>query len=520
VSWSSPEERIRQLEQNLERVTFERDEYRKLYELATLELERVRRHLRMQNKSERVDTAQVQLAFAQVLGMTQVPQELIEQVAAEENRRREEQQAAPSKPRPGHGRRPLPAHLPLERTEVHPPEEERCCAACGEAMRVIGEESSERLDWRPATLVRVQTARIKYACSCQDGGVVTAELPPSPVERGLAGPGLLAHVAISKYEDAMPLHRLAGTFARQGVDIASSTLGDWAAQTADLLRPIPDAMAQDALGAHRIHTDDTGIPILAKGGAQRGHVWVYIADDDHVVFRYTAQRSSEGPRQFFQGYTGYVQADAANLYDWLFRPPQGADRGQALEVGCWSHARRYFVEAVPSDSQRAFVAIGFIRELFHIDAQTRPLPLPEQTALRRARAGPVLDAFKTWLDAAVLEVVPGSPLAAAIGYVRNQWQALNRFVQDGRLRLDNNASERALRRIAVGRKNWLFAGSEAAAERACVLYSLLASCRLHGINAFDYLCDVLVRIGDHPARRVLELAPKYWKHKLQNVHAA
>jgi hypothetical protein len=322
----------------------------------------------------------------------------------------------------------------------------------------------------------------------------------------------MAHVVISKYEDHVPLYRLEQMLAREGVDVARSTMGDWAEQAAALLEPIAKAMAQASLGAHRIHTDDTGIPVQELGGTRRGHVWVYIADDDHVVFRYTQRRKAEGPRDFLSGYKGYVQADAANLYDRLF-----AKDGQALEVGCWAHARRRFVDARLTDEARAMIGIGFIQKLYEADRATAKLPPGQRTAERNARAGPVLDIFRQWLDREALIVLPKAPIADAIGYVRNQWDALNRFRDDWRLRLDNNPAERQLRRVAIGRKNWLFAGSEAGAERTCVLYTLLASCRLHGIKPYDYLRDVLVRVGSHPARDVLSLAPKSWKQQLQQT---
>jgi hypothetical protein len=294
------------------------------------------------------------------------------------------------------------------------------------------------------------------------------------------------------------------------VQVARSTMGDWVEQTASLLEPIAAAMAQACLSAHRIHTDDTGIPVLDRGSARRGHVWVYLADDDHVVFRYTLRRKAEGPREFLRGFTGYVQADAANLYDRLFGRVE-----QAKEVGCWAHARRRFVDAQLTDSGRALIALGFIKKLYEADRSTAKLPPGQRTVDRQARAGPVLDIFRKWLDREALVVLPKAPIAEAIGYVRNQWDALTRFLDDWRLRLDNNPAERQLRRVAIGRKNWLFAGSEAGAERTCVLYTILASCRLHGINPYDYLRDVLVRVGSHPARDVLDLAPKTWKQKLQ-----
>jgi transposase len=515
-------ERIAELEAKLARAAHERDEYRKLYELVVLELERVKRHLRAQNKSERVDAAQVQMAFQQVADLI-LPPELAAQIAASENEAREvEKQRNRNEPRRGpHGRNKLPGHLPVERIEIHPPEALRQCGCCGNAMYAIGEETSEQLDYRPASLVRVQTARIKYACACEQGGVVVASRSDgrgAPVtEKGLAAPGLLAHVVVSKYADHLPLHRMEERFAREGVHLPRSTLCDWVAQVADLLRPLADAMGKAMLSAHRIHTDDTGIPVQAQGRTQKGHVWTYVADDDHVVFRYTPRRKSDGPREFLRGYSGYVQADAANLYDRLYS--EGDDTAGAIEVGCWAHARRRFFEAQITDRDRALIGLGFIKKLYEADRVASNLPPSRRTEERRRLATPVLDAFKAWLDAESLTVLPKAPVADAIGYVRNQWGALTRFLDDARLKLDNNAAERQLRRVAVGRKNWLFAGSDEGAERACVLYSLVASCKLHGVNPFEYLRDVLVRIGEHPARDVLALSPKGWKKPAEDLDA-
>lgn len=494
----------------LKRAEHERDQYQKLYELVTLELERVKRHLRAQNQSERVDAAQVQMAFKEVANLV-VPTVIAEQIARDENAEREKKKTAPP-----HGRNRLPEHLIVERIEVEPPEALRTCSCCGNAMKRIGEEIGEKLDYRPGSFVRVQTARIKYACACDQGGVVIAEVPDAPVDKGLAGPGLLAHVAISKYQDHLPLYRLEDMLAREGVTVARSTMGDWVEQVADLLSPIANAMSRAMISAHRIHTDDTGIPILQKGKTRNGHVWVYVADDDHIVFRYTPRRRGDGPREFLQGYKGYVQADAANLYDRLF----GEVSEGAQEVGCWAHARRYFIKAQLSDSARALVALGFVKELYKVDDAVSAMPERLRTTERARLATPLLDAFKTWLDAQALLVLPKAPIALAIGYVRNQWPALVRFVDDSRLKLDNNTAERALRRVAIGRKNWLFAGTNAAAERSCVIYSLLASCRMHNVNPFDYLRDVLMRVSSHPAADVIALTPKLWKQREQNLDAS
>ncbi len=516
--------RIAELEAKLARASHERDEYRKLYELVLLELERVKRHLRAQNKSERVDADQVQMAFREVADLI-LPPGLAEQIAASENEARdaEDHRKRDGEKRGPHGRNRLPDHLPIETIEIHPPEALRICACCGKSMHSIGNESSEQLDYRPASLVRVRTVRFKYACACEQGGVVVPSRSDgrgAPViEKGLAAPGLLAHVVVSKYADHLPLNRIEERFGREGVHLPRSTLCDWVAQVADLLRPIADAMSRAMLSAHRIHTDDTGIPILAQGRTQKGHVWTYVADDDHVVFRYTPRRKSDGPREFLRGYKGYVQADAANLYDRLYGDG-GEEDGGAIEVGCWAHARRRFFEAQVTDRDRALIGLGFIKRLYEADRVASRAPPSRRTEERQRLAGPVLEAFKAWLDAESLIVLPKAPIADAIGYARNQWGALNRFLEDARLKLDNNAAERQLRRVAVGRKNWLFAGSDEGAERACVLYSLVASCKLHGANPFDYLRDVLVRISDHPARDVLALSPKSWMQAAKDLDAA
>jgi transposase len=511
--------RIAELEAKLARASHERDEYRKLYELVLLELERVKRHLRAQNKSERVDADQVQMAFREVASLI-VPQALAEQIAASENEARESEQRGHRERRGPHGRNKLPGHLPVERIEIHPPEALRQCACCGNAMHRIGEETSVQLDYRPSSLVRVQTARIKYACACEQGGVVVpsrSDGPHAPViEKGLARPGLLAHIVVGKYADHLPLNRMEERFAREGIHLARSTLCGWVMHVADLLRPITDAMGKAMLSAHRIHTDDTGIPVQAQGRTRTGHVWTYVADDEHVVFRYTPRRKSDGPREFLRGYKGYVQADAANLYDRLYT--DGGEQG-ATEVGCWAHARRRYFEAQLTDRDRALIGLGFIKKLYEADRVASRAPPIRRTEDRRRLAEPELAGFKAWLDAQALVVLPKAPIADAIGYTRNQWGALTRFLDDVRLKLDNNAAERQLRRVAIGRKNWLFAGSDEGAERACVLYSLVASCKLHGANPWDYLRDVLVRIADHPARDVLALTPKSWVQAAKDLDA-
>lgn len=512
-----------------QKAAHERDEYRKLYELIHLELERVRRHLRAQNRTEKVDAAQVQLAFAEVAKVL-LPAELAEELAKNENASRDgeraddalrdEDERSEQESKSGHGRKPIPKHLRVIRTVLEPTPEDCTCSACGAPKAKLGEETSERYEYIPASLVCEQTVRVKMVptCDCEGGKITIPSLRDGVVERGRAGPGLMSHVAIAKYAEHMPLYRLEQRFAREGVPIARSTMSDWLGQAAEALAPLVNAMAKACLTAHRIHTDDTGIPVLAKGGTHRGHVWVYVADDDHVVFRYTPRRKGEGPRQFLKGFTGYVQADAANLYDRLFGSGPG-EAGLATEVGCWAHARRYFFDAQMTDPERARVGLGFIAKLYVFERNVVKQAPSRRTAERQRLCGPLLTTFKQWLDAASLEVLPKAPIAEAIGYVRNQWDALTRFLEDARLKLDNNSAERRLRPVAVGRKNWLFTANDGGAERACVFYSLIESCKLHGLNPWEYLRDVLPLVGGHPARNILDLSPKSWKQKLQNLDA-
>jgi hypothetical protein len=277
-------------------------------------------------------------------------------------------------------------------------------------------------------------------------------------------------VLVNKFADHLPLHRQEKIFERHGIHLARSTLCGWVASCAELLGYIVSAMAKDALGAHCIAMDATGVLVQAKEQCRRGHFWVLVADHDHVLFRYTPRHTNDGPKEFLRGYKGYVQADASAVYEALYRTEQ------VVEVGCWAHCRRHFFEALPSDRELALVAIGFIRELFELDKGTAELPPGRRTEERRAQAEPVLARFREWLDAQSTLVLPKSPIASAIGYALNQWTALTRFLEDGRLKLDNNRSERELRREAIGRKNWLFVGTDDGAEWNATVVSLIASC--------------------------------------------
>ena len=417
--------------------------------------------------------------------------------------------AAPARPRPGHGRRPLPAALPRRRVEHALPDEQCTCPACGARLVKIGEETSEQLDYQPASLFVTEHVRVKYACDACEASVVTSPLPAQPIDKGRPGPGLLAQIVTAKYADHLPLNRQVDIYARHGVDLSRQTLCDWVAAAADLLAPIYADLKAGVLGSQVIHTDDTTVPVqdATRTQTRDGRLWVYVGDAQpaDLVYDYTPTRSRAGPITFLGDFRGYLQADAYAGYDALYAT------GRVIEVGCWAHARRYFWEAKATDAPRALIALGFIQQLYRVEAEAKPLDADARRARRQAEAGPVLERFKPWLDDQVGVVLPKSPIGEAVTYARAQWTALTRYLEDGALAIDNNAAERALRRVVTGRKNWLFCGSDEGGTRAAILYSLVATCKAHGIDPWVYLRDVLERIPTHPNRRRAELLPRAWK---------
>src|SRR5579859_2282327 len=415
-------------------------------------------------------------------------------------------EAAPARRR-GHGRRKLPANLRRERVEHDLSEAEKLCPCCQMPRVRIGEEISERLDFVPASLFVVEHIRPKYICRACIGEIAVAALPAEPITKSLAAPGLLAHVIVSKHVDHLPLNRQEKIFARQGLDLSRSTLCDWMAGCAAVLRPLYLLLCSHVLLSKIIHTDDTPVRLLADadGELRTGRVWVYLGDADHpyTVYAATSSRSRDGPATFLQGFKGYLQADAFGGYDGLYA--QGV-----TEVACWAHARRKFVEAEGTDAARAAEGVARIRALYDIETRARELPAAERAALRQREAAPLLQVFGDWLRRLQHEVLPKSVLGQAVTYVRNQWAALNVYVTNGDLAIDNNVAERALRGIAVGRKNWLFFASEVGGHTAAVLTSFTATCQRHGINPWLYLKDVLTRIPTCPADQLPTLLPDQW----------
>lgn len=464
-------------------------------------------------KSEKVDPSQLRLAL-DLLGTessaTAEPTADATEMDSGESlsKRKQRRKASPT------GRQPLPPQLPRQVVNVELPAAERTCS-CGTERKQIGEDVSEKLEYVPANVHVVQTRRGKYACpKCHDG-VKVAKAPAQAVEKSMAAEGLLAHVVVSKYADHLPLHRQEGIFARQGLDLSRATLCGWVADVANALSPIVDQIKKDILATSYLQTDDTPVVVLKKiGGSFKGRLWTYLDPlGGQVVFEATATHERAGPEAFLSDFRGYLQADAYTGYDALYAT------GRIVEVGCWAHGRRRFKEALETDP-RAATMLALVQELYQVEREAENLTHEERKVLRQEKSVALLgriDDLRRHLQATVL---PKSPLGEALRYQDNQWRALGRFVEDGRLAIDNNRAENQLRIVAVGRKNWLFAGSMEGAKRTAVLYSLVQSCRLVGVDPFAYVRDVLRRLPTHPQRLIGELTPKGWAESMAKDAAA
>jgi transposase len=418
-------------------------------------------------------------------------------------------QSEQAQPKKRGGRQPLARHLIRERIVHDLAESEKHCASCGQDLRLIEEETSERYDFVPASLRVIQDVRLKYACDCT---VKTANKPPQPIEKSTAGASLLAHVIVSKWADHQPLHRQEKIFERHGVEISRKTMGGWMAQCAELLDPLYRSMKKELLGSKVIGTDDTSVKVLDRKlpFARIGRIWPYVGDAHHpvIVYDYTPTRGRAGPAKFLEGYKGYLQADAYSVYDAFFKPERGL-----TEVGCWMHSRRYFFKALESDPQRMGPALHLIARLYAVEERARALALSAEPrfALRHRVSARLLAKLHRYLLELQPEVLPKSPAGAAVRYALNQWQALTRFLDDGELEIDNGATERANRDIALGRGNWTFFGSDNGGKTAAVLRSFIASCKRCGVEPFAWFRDVLSRIPEHSVTRLTELLPHNWK---------
>jgi len=449
-------------------------------------------------RSERFDPAQL-LLFGQAIDTMPVDAGAVEEESG--------QKLVTRRPRNrhNHGRGLLPAHLERVVVECDLPEAEKAGKVC------IGCEISEQLEFKPGGLFVLQHRRYKYAPADyqqSDSGaqIVIAPKPPQPIEKGLAGPGLLAYVITSKLADHLPLYRLEKIFARQDVHVAGSTMCAWMAAAAGLVTPLYRLMMDRVRQSRAIHTDDTRVPVQdeqVQGKCRSGRIWTYIGDRDHpyIIYEYTPDRTRAGPARWLQGYRGYLQADAYGGYDGIYATG-------VKEVACWAHARRKFFDARETDGARAAQMLGMVQELYAVEdrAGRRIEALGPCTAeqaeevrleLRQAEALPILARIKAWLDEQQRLVLPRSPMAGAIGYALNQWEALCRYCEAGFLQIDNNAAERALKRVAIGRKNWLFAGNDAFGQHHAVLWTLIASAEAQGLDPQAYLRRCALRQPHH-----------------------
>lgn len=414
-----------------------------------------------------------------------------------------------TRPRRRPRRKPLPEDLPRE-VVMHLPEHD-CCPDCGGALRQFGEDVSEQLERVPATFKVIRHVRPKFACNhCER--VVEASAPSRPIERGLAGPGLLAHVLMSKYGHHLPLYRQAEIFAREGVDLDRSTLAGWVGATSELLAPLVCALRDHVMAGQKLHADDTPVPVLAPGNGKTktGRLWTYVRDDraaadetpPAVWFAYSEDRKGEHPRQHLKDFAGALQADAYAGFHHLY------GGGRIYEVACWAHARRKFYEihaihASPTTTE----ALAKIAALYATEEDIRGKPAELRREVRQSRAKPLIDELHKWMEKAARQLSPKSETAAAIRYSLSRWRALTRYLDDGQLEIDNNSAERALRVVALGRKNYLFAGSDTGGEHAAAIYSLVGSAKLNGIDPEHYLRTVLARIPEHPISRIADLLP-------------
>jgi transposase len=416
-------------------------------------------------------------------------------------------------------RRPLPEHLPRE-VHTHMPNHD-ACPDCGGHLRELGEDTAEMLEYVRACFKVIRHVRPKLSCDACDR-IVQAPAPSRLIDRGLAGPGLLAHVLVSKYADHTPLYRQSEIYAREGVDLDRSTLAGWVGATSELLAPLVEAIRTHVMSATKLHADDTPVPVLAPGNGKTktGRLWTYVRDDRSsgdttppaVWFAYSPDRKGEHPQAHLKSYRGTLQADAYAGFQNLY------ESGRIVEAACWAHARRKFHEIhIAHASPTTGEAIERIAALYAIEAEIRGSTTEIRKTIRQARARPLIDSMHTWLEATLARLSRKSDTAAAIRYALSRWPALTRYIDDGQLEIDNNAAERALRVVALGRKNYLFAGSNTGGERAAAIYSLLGSAKLNRLDPEIYLHHVLERIADHPISRIVELLPWNVSHTLSAI---
>ena len=501
---AAQDEEIRRLEaeldahrQRMSEQAEELDSRRERIEHLKLMVEKFR-HMIFGKKSEKLVLKLEQMEFE--LEEDETTQAEAEAIAERVSPRKEQ--------KPRSERKPLPEHLKREEV-MHRPERD-CCPDCGGGLRHFGDDISEQLEYVPESFKVIRHVRPKFTCTGCDR-VVEAPAPSRPIERGLAGPSLLAHVIVSKYADHLPLFRQSEIYARQGVELPRSTMAGWVGAASDLLSPLVDAIQKHVLAGRKLHADDTPMPVLAPGNGKTktGRLWTYVRDErpageqtaPAVWFAYSEDRRGEHPRQHLKNFTGALQADAYAGFHHLYG-------NHIYEAACWAHARRKFhdihlAHASPTTTE----ALARIGALYAIEDEIRGKPVDLRLSVRQTRARPLLDDLRKWMEKALRSLSSKSETAAAIRYALSRWRSLTRYTEDGLLEVDNSAAERALRAVALGRKNFLFAGSDCGGERAAAMYTLIGSAKLNGLDPELYLRTVLAQIADHPISQIQDLLP-------------
>ena len=404
------------------------------------------------------------------------------------------------------GRMKLPADLPREQVIIEPAEDVS-------GMKEIGKEITEELEYSPGKLYVKQYVRLKYA-RANGEGIVIGELPSRPIDKGIAGPGLLAQIIIDKYTDHLPIHRQIQRFDREGIKLSSSTLTDWIGATCELLDPLYEALRKEVLCADYLQVDETPIKVLdkaKKGTTHRGFHWVYRSPvKGMVLFDYREGRGREGPQECLKDFKGYLQTDGYTVYEDF------ASKSGITLLHCMAHARRKFDEAQGNDKVRAEYALTAIQKLYAVEREAKKDAVtPEHLyALRQQKSIPVLESLKEWMIENYKSVLPQSPIGQAIFYSLQRWDKLMHYTTNSTLEIDNNLVENAIRPVAIGRKNYLFAGSHNGARRAAMLYSFLGTCKINGVNPFEWLRDILFKIPTHPVNKLQELLPSQWNSKM------
>jgi transposase len=490
------------------RLTTERDTYRRLY-LETMELAR-KLELGLAGRGRERELGDTNpLSLLSLMSGDDTPPAT---PPGDDDQDKKKQKVAGHERAKPTGRQPLPESLPRVEIEVVPPE---VVKAGTENFERIGEDVSETVERRPASLVVVRTVRPKFVPKERARGdetrVVQGEPLELPIPKGLAGPSLLADTIVKRWSDHTPLHRMERIYGRDGLTLARQTICGWHLDLSRLVAPLVEAMWKDAYAAPYLCVDATGVLVQHPEKCRNGHFFVVAAPERHVLFAFSEKHNNAAVDALLGGYEGVLVADAHTVYDHLYL------NGKVREAGCWAHTRRYFFKALSSEPRRARVALALIGDLFAAERKLRNVSPEVRKAQRKTEHEPIVAAFERWCDDESLKVLDETPLAKALGYAKNQRGALRTFLSDGCLPLDNNWSERELRRIAWGRDNWLFIGSEDGGDAAANFISLLASCQLHGLEPHAYLRDLFCLLPTWPASKVLDLSPARWEQTLRRV---